>query len=101
MDVKVEGEEINPKEFRGNADWFTMGSKYRSGSSASSVSPKEGVYSRSLEGDGRQRARRPPKIEQQVLKASRMPALPRNDFTIFVIPKGSLNIAGIYAARIA
>ncbi|KAL1437569.1 hypothetical protein MTO96_048779 [Rhipicephalus appendiculatus] len=101
MEVQVEGEEITREEFCGDADWCTIGSKYRSGPSASSVSPKERVYSRAVEGDGRQRVGRPRNIKQQLLKASRMPALPRNDFKIVVRPKGGLNIAAIGAVRIA
>ncbi|KAH7943151.1 hypothetical protein HPB52_005842 [Rhipicephalus sanguineus] len=41
------------------------------------------------------------KLKQQLIKASRMPYLPKGDFKIIIRPKGGLNIAELGAARVA
>ncbi|XP_065288641.2 uncharacterized protein [Dermacentor albipictus] len=101
MEVQVNGEEMSPEEFGEDAGWCMIGSKSRSGPSASRDRPKNEAYSRTGEGDGRQPPRRSRNVKQQILKASRMPALPRNDIKIVVRPKGGLNTATIGAVRIA
>nr|XP_050038251.1 uncharacterized protein LOC126535413 [Dermacentor andersoni] len=94
MEVLVQGENISQEEFGAGTGWRTVGSKKQAveRSNASSFGTHLGTGGRK---------KREQKLKQQLIKASRMPYLPKGDFKIIIRPKGGLNIGESGAARVA
>ncbi|KAH8021115.1 hypothetical protein HPB51_012510 [Rhipicephalus microplus] len=93
MEVTVDGEEVSSDDLEENAGWRTVGS--RKSNCGQALAPSEenadGNYNKK---QGQQRLR-------QLIKASRMPRLPRGDYNIIIRSRGGLRIAACGAVRIA
>lgn len=91
----MQGENIYQEEFRARTGWSTVGSKKRTTERA--ATSDFGAHPAT----GSRKQQREQKLKQQLIKASRMPYLPKGDFKIIIRPKGGLNIAELGAARVA
>ncbi|KAH8033014.1 hypothetical protein HPB51_005033 [Rhipicephalus microplus] len=93
MEVTVDGEEVSSDDLEENAGWRTVGSRKsnRGQALALRVETADGNYT---EKQGEQCLR-------QLIKASRMPHLPRGDYKIIIRPRGGLRISAHGAIRIA
>lgn len=94
MNVVVEGRNISKEEFEAGAGWSTVGSKKPVAERP--VTTNIGAHP-ATGGRGQHRQ----KLKQQLIKASRMPYLPKGDFKIIIRPKGGLKIGELGAARVA
>ncbi|KAH6929162.1 hypothetical protein HPB50_023961 [Hyalomma asiaticum] len=93
MNVVVEGRNIS-KEFEAGAGWSTVGSK----KPAAERPVTTNIAAHPATG-GREQHQQ--KLKQQLIKASRMPYLPKGDFKVIIRPKGGLKIGELGAARVA
>ncbi|XP_070377510.1 uncharacterized protein [Dermacentor albipictus] len=94
MEVLVQGQNISQEEFEAGTGWSTVGSKKQAVERSNTSS-----FGAHLGTDGRKK--REQKLKQQLIKASRMPYLPKGDFKIIIRPKGGLKIGELGAARVA
>ncbi|KAL1484855.1 hypothetical protein MTO96_032335 [Rhipicephalus appendiculatus] len=104
MEVQVNGEDISPREFLEGTGWCTIGSKSQVNRPNAQSNTQNEAPSRTGDGaDGnRQRSRqRQRNVKQQVIRSSKMPLLPRNDFKIVIRPRGGLDVATTGTARLA
>ncbi|KAL1445464.1 hypothetical protein MTO96_045017 [Rhipicephalus appendiculatus] len=95
MEVRVQGENISQEEFKAGTGWSTVSSKKRTVESHATSD-----FSAHRTADSRKQQREQ-KLKRQLVKASRMPYLPKGDYKIIIRPKGRLNIAELGAARVA
>ncbi|XP_040358850.1 uncharacterized protein LOC121047576 [Ixodes scapularis] len=88
MEVQVIGEDITPEEVTAEMGWRTARSRRpdkKPGQNSSHDDPPQSQ-------DSRSRSKTRKNVKSQVLKAGRMPQLPKNEIKIIVRPKGALNI---------
>ncbi|KAH7945784.1 hypothetical protein HPB49_020558 [Dermacentor silvarum] len=88
MEVQVIGEDITPEEMTAEMGWRTARSRRpdeKRGQNSSRDDPPQSQ-------DSRSRSKTRKNVKSQVLKAGRMPQLPKNEIKIIVRPKGALNI---------
>ncbi|KAG0411318.1 hypothetical protein HPB47_011558 [Ixodes persulcatus] len=88
MDVQVISEDITPEEVTAEMGWRTAHSRRpdkKRGQTSSHDDPPQSQ-------DSHSRSKTRKNVKSQVLKAGRMPQLPKNEIKIIVRPKGALNI---------
>ncbi|KAL1481062.1 hypothetical protein MTO96_050503 [Rhipicephalus appendiculatus] len=92
-----------PREFLEGRGWCTIGSKTQVNRPNAQSNTQNGAPSRTGKGaDGnRPRSRQPRNVKQQVIRSSKMPLLPRNDFKIVIRPRGGLDVATTGTVRLA
>ncbi|KAK8777454.1 hypothetical protein V5799_029202 [Amblyomma americanum] len=90
MRVEVEGEDITPEEVSEKFGWRVAGEKTQEQESKLSLTPLNG-------GPAAAGHRRPQRInfKSKLLKAARMPELPRQDIKIVMRPRGGLNLGEV------
>lgn len=101
MEVQVEGTEISPTEISEEAGWCTIAPRERHSSQGKHANPNTSAASQAGVG-GTNKAQRDPRAhKQQVLKAGKMPALPRDHHKVVIRPRGGLNVAAVGIVRLA
>ncbi|KAH7933748.1 hypothetical protein HPB49_016773 [Dermacentor silvarum] len=88
MEVQVIGEDITPEEMTAEMGWRTARSRRPDEKRGQNSSRDDPPHSQ----DSRSRSKTRKNVKSQVLKAGRMPQLPKNEIKIIVRPKGALNI---------
>ncbi|KAK8778976.1 hypothetical protein V5799_019682 [Amblyomma americanum] len=90
MRVEVEGEDITPEEVSEKFGWRVAGEKTQEQESKLSLTPLNG-------GPAAAGHRRPQRknFKSKLLKAARMPELPRQDIKIVMRPRGGLNLGKV------
>ncbi|KAL1442529.1 hypothetical protein MTO96_030731 [Rhipicephalus appendiculatus] len=104
MEVQVNGEDISPKEFLEGTGRCTIGSKTQVNCQNALSNTQNGASSppRGRADGNRQRSRQQQRnVKQQVIRSSKMPLLPRNDFKIVIRPRGGLDVATTGTVRLA
>ncbi|CAN7950134.1 unnamed protein product, partial [Ixodes hexagonus] len=88
MEVQVIGEDITEEELTAEMGWRaarSRRSRAKRGQNSSHDDPPQSQ-------DARSRSKTRKNVKSQVIKAGRMPQLPKNEIKIIVRPKGALNI---------
>ncbi|KAH6920197.1 hypothetical protein HPB50_028815 [Hyalomma asiaticum] len=96
MEYQVHGEDISEEEFSQDQGWQSAGAR-RAGAktrTADSNAPSPQPGSRRGNSGGAA-------LKSKVLRAGKMPSLPRDDIKIVIRPRGGLNISKIGAATVA
>ncbi|KAL1468353.1 hypothetical protein MTO96_005454 [Rhipicephalus appendiculatus] len=96
--LSVDGEDITPKEVTEETGWRTAGAR-RAGAQRRNGASLDGSV---LEGDGPKGHEAIPKtrVKRGVIKASRIPPLPREEIKIVIRPQGGLDILKIGAPTV-
>ncbi|KAH7972263.1 hypothetical protein HPB52_010398 [Rhipicephalus sanguineus] len=99
MEVSVEGEELLPEMFSEDLGWQTAVARRSSRRAASTVeSKKEDVRpSASTSAGHRQNGEW---NKKRVIKAGRMPPLPKDDAKIIIRPRGGLDVSKVGATNV-
>ncbi|KAH7939475.1 hypothetical protein HPB52_012841 [Rhipicephalus sanguineus] len=91
MEVEVEGEEITQEELTAERGWHTARSRRRDGRGGKNSSPSASPQTQ----ESCSRTLPKKNVKAQVLKAGRMPPLPKNEIKIILRPKGGLHISKV------
>ncbi|KAL1431996.1 hypothetical protein MTO96_013666 [Rhipicephalus appendiculatus] len=96
MEYQVHGEDISEEEFSQDQGWQSAGAR-RAGAKtrtadSNAPSPQPGARRGKSAGAA---------LKSKVLRAGKMPSLPRDDIKIVIRPRGGLNISKIGAATVA
>ncbi|KAH7983359.1 hypothetical protein HPB52_011454 [Rhipicephalus sanguineus] len=91
MEVEVEGEEITQEELTAERGWHTARSRRRDGRGGKNSSPSASPQTQ----ESCSRTIPKKNVKAQVLKAGRMPPLPKNEIKIILRPKGGLHISKV------
>ncbi|KAH7968230.1 hypothetical protein HPB52_007043 [Rhipicephalus sanguineus] len=101
MEVQVEGTDISPTEISEEAGWCTIAPRERHSFQGKHANPNTSAASQAGVG-GTNKAQRDPRAhKQQVLKADKMLALPRDHHKVVIRPRGGLNVAAVGIVRLA
>ncbi|KAL1481435.1 hypothetical protein MTO96_034469 [Rhipicephalus appendiculatus] len=96
MNVQVMGEDISAEEITEDAGWKTAGTRRSRTRHRAADSPNDIDASPNKLGIGRQ-GTKPKNVRGKVIKAGRMPKLPKEDIKIVVRPQGGLDIVKVGA----
>ncbi|KAL1414609.1 hypothetical protein MTO96_007284 [Rhipicephalus appendiculatus] len=96
MNVQVMGEDISAEEITEDAGWKTAGTRRSRTRHRAADSPNDNDASPNKLGIGRQ-GTKPKNVRGKVIKAGRMPKLPKEDIKIVVRPQGGLDIVKVGA----
>ncbi|KAH7956148.1 hypothetical protein HPB52_006506 [Rhipicephalus sanguineus] len=91
MEVEVEGEKITQEELTAERGWHTARSRRRDGRGGKNSSPSASPQTQ----ESCSRTTPKKNVKAQVLKAGRMPPLPKNEIKIILRPKGGLHISKV------
>ncbi|KAL1467754.1 hypothetical protein MTO96_041951 [Rhipicephalus appendiculatus] len=96
MNVQVMGEDISAEEITEDAGWKTAGTRrsrtrHRAADSPNNIDASPNKLGISQQGT------KPKNVRGQVIKAGRMPKLPKEDIKIVVRPQGGLDIVKVGA----
>ncbi|KAL1473185.1 hypothetical protein MTO96_022445 [Rhipicephalus appendiculatus] len=101
MEVQVDGTDISPTEISEEAGWCTIAPRERRSSQGKHANPNTAAASQAGVGGTNKAQRGPRAHKQQVLKAGKMPALPRDHHKVVIRPRGGLNVATVGVVRLA
>ncbi|KAL1428152.1 hypothetical protein MTO96_016952 [Rhipicephalus appendiculatus] len=101
MEVQVDGTDISPTEISEEAGWCTIAPRERRSSQCKHANPNTAAASQAGVGGTNKAQRGPRAHKQQVLKAGKMPALPRDHHKVVIRPRGGLNVATVGVVRLA
>ncbi|KAH7973466.1 hypothetical protein HPB49_001433 [Dermacentor silvarum] len=101
MKIQVEGLDILPTEFSEEAGWCTIGRRERLSSGGKHANPNIASASQAGVGGTNKAHRSPRARKQQILKAGKMPFLPRDHHKVVIRPQGGLNVATVRVVRLA
>ncbi|KAH7938567.1 hypothetical protein HPB49_025324 [Dermacentor silvarum] len=96
MEYRVEGENILPEEFIQDQGWQTAGAR-RAGAKSWDANPNAAATPsapRSHKSSGAA-------LKSKIIRASRMPVLPKEDTKIVIRPRGGLDISKNRASTVA
>ncbi|KAL1421947.1 hypothetical protein MTO96_003939 [Rhipicephalus appendiculatus] len=101
MELQVDGTDISPTEISEEAGWCTIAPRERRSSQGKHANPNTAAASQAGVGGTNKAQRGPRAHKQQVLKAGKMPALPRDHHKVVIRPRGGLNAATAGVVRLA
>lgn len=96
MEYRVEGENISPEEVTQDQGWQTAGAR-RVNAKSRGGGPNAAATLSASRGDKHSGAA----LKSKIIRAGRMPVLPKEDTKIVIRPRGGLNISKIGAAAVA
>lgn len=95
MEYQVTGEDIDPEEITPDQGWQTASCR-RAKNEGSKRVPSYSALKRN-----EHKPRNRENVKNKIIRASRMPHLPKNDIRIIIRPRGGLNIARVGPTTIA
>ncbi|KAH7979264.1 hypothetical protein HPB49_008883 [Dermacentor silvarum] len=101
MVVQVEGMDISPTEISEKSGWCTIARRERLSPGGKHANPNIPPASQAGVGGTNTAQRRPRAHKQQILKAEKMPTLPRDHHKVVIRPRGGLNVATVRVVRLA
>ncbi|KAH7966281.1 hypothetical protein HPB49_015014 [Dermacentor silvarum] len=101
MVVQVEGMDISPTEISEEAGWCTISRRERLSPAGKHANPNISPASQAGVGGTNKAQQRPRAHKQQILKAGKMPTLPRDHHKVVIRPRGGLNVATVVVVRLA